>query len=184
MAIDISRHNGASVALPGDLSSELNWAAVLLGGLWALSYGAWRWFGVYVCVRAGSLLLWTLSWPYVAAWPWGYVFALCSFTEVCTWALRAALGCSANGLAWRRMQSEQPSSLLSTESRWSEYRRVQSTLTVLGGLTLGAGYTVGILKATSVAGWSDPRVWSTAWGVVALIALLVYERVRKAAGDD
>lgn len=149
----------------GDLPSALdkvNWAAFLLGGLWALLHGLWSWFAAILVLRFGLIAV-GIAGRRAGLFDGGVsaqAFSLVS--TILIWGVYALFAFKANRLAWDKARVRLSSSSGGTANSQitpSAYLRNQRTL-----LFLGAGiFVLGALL----------NVQSVIQGAIELVALLM-----------
>ena len=125
---------------------RVNWAAVLLGPVWALLYGIWPWFWILAAVGvAGRLVFWLEPQLTIA----GGGLAAPVLAEVTGWTLSGVFGWRANRELWRRVCSGAREPL--TPPRTTElYVGSQRIWTRVGAGVVGVGYGLGLWRTLTV----------------------------------
>ena len=171
-----------------DTLDRLNWAAVLLGGIWALIHGVWRWFLLLVGVR----LLIGVLFNYLGASIYASVpatVALVGVTTTLEWALSAVFGLRANRLAWaaeaERIASgrAQPPALIHSVGM---FRQRQRTWLIIGLILVSGGLVIPFAGGPDLMG--SMQLTATIVSVACMLAVLsglwFYSSVTRSGGPS
>lgn len=151
----------------------VNWAAFLLGGVWALLHGVWSWFAAILIVRFGLIALGVFA-SRAGLFDAGVSEQAFSIVGgLLSWGLYSVFALNANRLAWDKARSRlgrRLDSVPGSQTTVGAYVRNQKTLLFLGVALLALG--IALQAQSAIQRSAGLASFVIAVGVVALLAVV------------